>query len=241
MRRPRGFTLVELLVVISIIAVLAAILFPVFNKARERARAASCNSNLRQLGMAVRQYVIDNDETYPGSPAVYLGYNMNIVDGECSGNSAQYTGAAYPSTVFTVLFPYIGNEGILTCPSKSFCYSQQFHETGIARASYAYNYLCWYDRSEGEIRDPVYQVLMCDARSAWIDFQAAVFRYIGNPDLIDAGWSAWHNGSLNVLYGDGHVKIKNPRTMLYDEFLPNTRRINDVNYHRYIYDPVFGT
>ena len=61
----RGFTLIELLVVIAIIAILAAILFPVFAKAREKARQISCASNLKQLGLGIIQYNQDNDETYP--------------------------------------------------------------------------------------------------------------------------------------------------------------------------------
>jgi prepilin-type N-terminal cleavage/methylation domain-containing protein len=67
-RRPRpttGFTLIELLVVIAIIAILAAILFPVFAQAREKGRQAACLSNLKQVGMAMMQYVQDYDETYP--------------------------------------------------------------------------------------------------------------------------------------------------------------------------------
>src|SRR6187455_2045598 len=63
--RNNGFTLLELLVVIAIIALLAAILFPVFARARENARRASCQSNLKQMGLATMQYVQDYDERYP--------------------------------------------------------------------------------------------------------------------------------------------------------------------------------
>src|SRR2546421_11787534 len=64
-RLKSGFTLIELLVVIAIIAILAAILFPVFAQAREKARAISCVSNLNQIGKATMMYVQDYDETYP--------------------------------------------------------------------------------------------------------------------------------------------------------------------------------
>src|SRR4051812_35519635 len=68
---PAGFTLIELLVVIAIIAILAAILFPVFAQAREKARQASCASNLKQLGLATMTYMADYDDTFPTTSVAY--------------------------------------------------------------------------------------------------------------------------------------------------------------------------
>nr|CAA9271610.1 hypothetical protein AVDCRST_MAG63-2966 [uncultured Armatimonadetes bacterium] len=97
----RAFTLIELLVVIAIIAILAAILFPVFAQAREKARQASCLSNEKQIGLAIMQYKQDYDERYPFA---YVYKNDT--------NSSQ----GY-STWSGVVQPYIKNEGVFRCPS----------------------------------------------------------------------------------------------------------------------------
>jgi prepilin-type N-terminal cleavage/methylation domain-containing protein/prepilin-type processing-associated H-X9-DG protein len=125
MRRTRGFTLIELLVVIAIIAILAAILFPVFAKAREKARQTSCLSNLRQLGTGLLSYVQDYDGRYPdsrvmpsyaGQPAGYLGawhiteYGIRMW---YDGSQNQLWG--WPS----VVSPYVKNTQIFKCPSDS--------------------------------------------------------------------------------------------------------------------------
>jgi prepilin-type N-terminal cleavage/methylation domain-containing protein len=110
----RGFTLIELLVVIAIIAILAAILFPVFAKAREKARQASCQSNLKQLALGVLMYAQDYDETLPlwnryananqmplAPPAAIFPYVKNVQIYECPSYKGCYcqTGAYYPSPV----------------------------------------------------------------------------------------------------------------------------------------------
>ena len=80
-RRPRAFTLIELLVVIAIIAILAAILFPVFAQAREKARSISCASNLKQVALSLQMYQNDYDETFPGSFALPAPFNSVHPDG----------------------------------------------------------------------------------------------------------------------------------------------------------------
>ena len=97
----RGFTLIELLVVIAIIAILAAILFPVFAKAREKARQISCASNERQLGLAILQYVQDNDETLTPlrGPA-----------GTAAADNPSYQGWAGP------IYPYVKSVAVYQCP-----------------------------------------------------------------------------------------------------------------------------
>jgi prepilin-type N-terminal cleavage/methylation domain-containing protein len=71
----RGFTLIELLVVIAIIAILAAILFPVFARARESARTSSCLSNVRQIATGIMMYIQDYDETYPAATNISRAFN----------------------------------------------------------------------------------------------------------------------------------------------------------------------
>src|SRR5476649_1192803 len=106
----RGFTLIELLVVIAIIAILAAILFPVFAQAREKARSTTCLSNLKQLGAATQMYVQDYDER--------LFFRASAANPSVSRSGAIVPAASQPPVLWwNAVQPYTKNTRILVCPS----------------------------------------------------------------------------------------------------------------------------
>jgi prepilin-type N-terminal cleavage/methylation domain-containing protein/prepilin-type processing-associated H-X9-DG protein len=111
MRKKLGFTLIELLVVIAIIAILAAILFPVFATAREKARQASCESNEKQLVLAFVQYASDYDNSYPSG-------TYQIDPGSQGGPSdpgPQNTGLGWAGQIY----PYVKSVGVYHCPDDT--------------------------------------------------------------------------------------------------------------------------
>ncbi len=136
--RSRGFTLIELLVVIAIIAILAAILFPVFAQAREKARAISCVSNLKQIGLANNMYIQDYDETFPsgwgdGPEAgitiwrICLEPYIQKYGGQVENGQASYDDSK------------MGPSGVYSCPDRP-------GGPGYGPVSYGYNHteLCLY-------------------------------------------------------------------------------------------------
>jgi prepilin-type N-terminal cleavage/methylation domain-containing protein len=109
--RARGFTLIELLVVIAIIGIIAAILFPVFARARENARRATCQSNLKQIGLGLAQYSQDYDEKLP-----FVFGNGVFTDPKFVSDATDTSSRIWADA----LMPYIKSTQIFRCPSSSF-------------------------------------------------------------------------------------------------------------------------
>ncbi|MCX7597953.1 MAG: DUF1559 domain-containing protein [Armatimonadetes bacterium] len=207
----RGFTLIELLVVIAIIAILAAILFPVFARAREKARQASCLSNLKQLALAMLMYAQDYDETFP--PSYYFSPDFSqeyAWDFHIDYN----TGASD----LGLIGPYTKNAQLNACPSATGLTAWGRPYTGYGyNASYMGGDIDFGGRPPaglGQVQRPAEAVLLADAAywDPWNNILAAT-NYIRAPlDPFRAAWNIGptihfrHNGAANVAYCDGHAK-----------------------------------
>jgi prepilin-type N-terminal cleavage/methylation domain-containing protein/prepilin-type processing-associated H-X9-DG protein len=197
----RGFTLIELLVVIAIIAILAAILFPVFAKAREKARSASCMSNLKQIALAGIMYRQDYDErNVPG----YIGTDP--------GSPGRFPpGPVWPETDYVhwpnLLYPYIKNAQIFACPSDTSVFpGYGINQTNaIPDADF-----------EGFIADSVVQDVagsvwfMDSAAPVWAGWWMVTPPGTYDPNaavtMFDLRVNPRHNDGANFAFYDGHVK-----------------------------------
>jgi len=212
-RERKGFTLIELLVVIAIIAILAAILFPVFARAREKARQASCQSNLKQLGLAAAMYASDYDGCLVPAYTYFPDAAHRIAD------------------VMLLLHPYVKNVQVWRCPSASFAtYSGPPYCPPGTSLTLSYGISCYNSNAlgngcyytsprpgaveEGQVAEPSEEVLLMDAPRSRISF--GHLDPIAYPDYA-AGFGR-HNGQANVLFGDGHVKSQQPTSLTADNF-----------------------
>ncbi|GIV07499.1 MAG: hypothetical protein KatS3mg017_0701 [Fimbriimonadales bacterium] len=214
----RGFTLIELLVVIAIIAILAAILFPVFAQARESARQTSCLSNQRQFALATLSYVQDYDEQFPQSV-----YSMERAILNPGSNDRVFT-------VFDALFPYMKNNQIIICPSnrpgidfQTILQNLGLRTSGNFRyASYAMNFALFQDPAlpPGLFeQDPVVSLAAIQDPVNTTMFYDSVYKRANDP-VIDArcrppvgpfGWDNFpgdprHKDGININFVDGHAK-----------------------------------
>jgi len=211
-KRLNGFTLIELLVVIAIISILAAILFPVFARARESARASSCLSNVKQMGLSIEMYKQDYDSKYPfarwkgGTGHWYDHYLDPYIKNKqvqiCPSHSDWYIGYSY-----NIGFGY--NAGSGTTGTLSFCGVGIPAYTGVSDAIISY---------------PSQSVVLMDASivyyhytidSGYSDASAKnVLDAFFSQNATDASLAAKynhpeagvHNGGANALYADGHAK-----------------------------------
>ncbi len=193
----RGFTLIELLVVIAIIAILAAILFPVFARAREKARQTSCLSNLKQIGLAHQMYAQDYDETFLAGR-----YNGECMFGhyhDLGGNNAinDYYGW------WNHIYPYINNTQVYRCPSEQWAHCTSGGEVAIITDAYLFNYDGVRLKAMSQIQQPSETMITMDGENAFVisstNTKSTAMGAIGNG--LDR-----HNGGANIAYADGHAK-----------------------------------
>jgi len=193
----RGFTLIELLVVIAIIAILAAILFPVFARAREKARQTSCLSNVKQLALSVMMYLQDYDELLPCS---YNPHNPPRPAGADVLTDGRYW--------FGVIAPYVKNLQIFICPSAPTSwigYGWNYDVLGYGSSSYCMP--CPIAR----LQRPAETLMFVDAGN-YVVYHPTRYGYqwfdppTGN-DLFNYNYQGVrHNEGSNIAFCDGHAK-----------------------------------
>ena len=205
-KETRGFTLIELLVVIAIIAILAAILFPVFAKARERAKQTSCLNNMKQIGIGLITYASDNDEVFPAE---------RFNDGRIWKDAIQ---------------PGIKSTDVWACPSNIHAwdygtsYPKKGDETGRFPRSYAYNGTIFYSGgaavtkgiATSKFKSPSDTILIVESRYPFADMPAyggftpdwalSSRQYCNTLNANQGAFQTHSSGMSNFIFADTHVQ-----------------------------------
>ena len=236
--KQRGFTLIELLVVIAIIAILAAILFPVFAKARDAARKSGCSSNLKQIGTAMNMYSQDFEDTYPTNR---ISANQPITQ---NGLLNQPNGAPGTINYVDALDAYISktankeSASVWKCPAVG----QQYWPTvngvvpnfGDSRVTYCINFMLL-EETEGAARNPSTTMMF---REMGINGQAYACANTTNPATVkpanifltnNASWGVAAKRANQKLHSDGsHILMVDTSVRLF-----KNSEMNDANVLRH--------
>jgi prepilin-type N-terminal cleavage/methylation domain-containing protein len=218
----RGFTLIELLVVIAIIAILAAILFPVFGRARENARRSSCMSNLKQLGIGMMQYVQDNDERYAPNWNC-LNHTNTCPAGEAVSDTSRpggvfnasggSGGTAKVRTWMDFIFPYVKSVQLYTCPSSKTSASTPDYGYSAGMGGYGDTH-----QKFGMSGAPIYtplaisavkrpaEIIMISEFSSVYAYAQTPYNMAFNANVPTNNVVTLHLDGSNQIFADGHAK-----------------------------------
>jgi len=213
----KGFTLIELLVVIAIISILASILFPVFARARENARRASCLSNLKQIGLGIIMYTQDYDEHFPRAIQ-----SMGVLHGApyATQNQAGWPGLTYKTNKYNyvswmdMIFPYVKSVQVFQCPSQPDPSSANIFAPSYAYSSEVSSYgNDHYGLKNGvgllmaSVQRPSEVAMVVDDQSTY-GYQNAPYGFANTADARDGKLASLspHFQGTNIAFIDGHAK-----------------------------------
>ncbi|MBN1444838.1 MAG: DUF1559 domain-containing protein [Candidatus Omnitrophica bacterium] len=212
MEKKKGFTLIELLVVVAIIAILAAMLLPALSNAREKARAAHCLNNLKQIALAVEMYGNDWDGWFPAEPSsgwcwhTYFAWDLKL---------SAYVGRGYPNGSIeygSMAGAYYKNPGVYRClsdwrkgwnwtPEKAVTYCMNARLKGGSNPHKT--------RKMSEVRRPSKVAIFWESASTAsnpVTGNNGNTQFYGNVSDRFQVMANWHNGGSNILFVDGHVQ-----------------------------------